>query len=79
MEREGADTLLAIISPGGAGATQAEQAALAYVRGDYRKVATLTGYELGDIYPMTQNLEKPQSPPWPFLPLDSSSAASEPL
>lgn len=57
-EREGADTLLAIISPAPDGAGQAEQAALAYARGDYAKVATLTGYGMKDVFPMTQNLDE---------------------
>jgi hypothetical protein len=58
VEREGADTLLAIISPKADGTKQAEQAALAYARGDYTKVATLTGYRMTDVYPMTQNLDE---------------------
>lgn len=56
-EREGADTLLAIISPAPDGVRQAEQATLAYIRGDYAKVATLTGYGMKDVFPMTQNLD----------------------
>ncbi len=58
VEREGADTLLAIISPAPDGTKQAEQAALAYARGNYSKVATLKGYGLNDVYPMTQNLDE---------------------
>lgn len=58
VEREGADILLAIISPAPDGAKQAEQASLAYARGDYAKVATLKGYAMKDIFPMTQNLDE---------------------
>jgi hypothetical protein len=58
-QRAGADTLLAIVSPfPGDASGQAEQAAKAYARGDYAKVATLTGYEMADVYPMTQNLDE---------------------
>ena len=58
VERQGADTLLAIISPALDPTAQAEQAALAYARGDYVKVATLKGYGMNDVYPMTQNLDE---------------------
>lgn len=57
-ERAGADTLLAIISPPSDGTSQAEQAAKAFSRGDYAKVATLAGYKMADVYPMTQNLDE---------------------
>jgi hypothetical protein len=56
-ERQGADVLLALISPAADGLEQAKQAALAYSRGDYFKVATLNGHSMNEVFPMTQNLD----------------------
>jgi len=57
-ETAGDRALLSIIAPTKDAATLSEQASLAFRRGDYVKVATITGFRMEDIYPMTQNLDE---------------------